>query len=1034
MCMKTYQTPCKPFTAFYILFPLILLLSVGNMGSLRADVNTKQQSVSGTVTNQDDGTPIAGALVKVKESNEVTTTTDHGRFNLLVSPVGSTLIVSMVGYTTLEIPIEGRADIDIRLKPSVSELDEVVVVGYGSQKSTRVTSAIARVTAADLEERPVGRVDQALMGKLAGVQVQQLSGAPGKVLDVKVRGTSSINFSNSPLYVVDGYPISGDLNTINTNDIESIEVLKDAASSAIYGSRGANGVVLVTTKSGKAGEPVIQVDASVGLQSRLSRYDVLNRDEWIEYAIEERNNSWVLQGGNANDPNSARASSNYWIDPVWLTDPTSLPDNDWQSMVDRIAPVENFQLSASGATDKSRYYLSGNYFNQKGILIGSDFRRLSFRTNVESNLAKWIKVGINMSAGINSVNDPRTDWNGGPVSRSHIMPPVVADYQQTENGGYYPYVLAALLNPVSMLNEYTDETKRRQMMANGFLELNFAENLKLRSTFGTEQHASENLYFIPNNINRGNGANATASSNSYENYLTEHTLNYQIEKSTWDLDLLGGFTYQVARSNGMNLAKQGFADDEIRTLNAGTILSSGGSNKSIWNLMSFLGRANFAYQDKYMLSASVRRDGSSRFGSDNRWGWFPSVSAGWQVKQEEFMSGVDWISELKLRGSYGVAGNNNIGNFAALGILNAANYVIGTNQNKVNGYAPGSFSNTYLGWEKTYTTDVGFDLGILQNRVRIGFDLYRADTRDLLLNVQIPEVTGFSTALQNIGSVRNEGVELELNTINLNGAFRWSSSFNISANRNKVLTLGPDGSPIYGTNEGYRVTITQIGQPIGSYYLFEQEGVFMNQEELDSHPHYLTQNVGDIKYRDYNNDGRIDQEDIHIVGNAFPDFYWGFRNTFSYKGLDLSIFMDGQQGVDILNIGSRSNAQSRQNVWGMWRDRWRSEENPGNGMVPRAAVTENMTTASTFWLFDGSYWAIRNITLGYNFDQRILNRLSVTKGIRMYFSIDNVFMHDHYHGNPQTGNHANSSLTPNIDSGTSYPLARNFTLGLNVKF
>ncbi|WP_217698173.1 SusC/RagA family TonB-linked outer membrane protein [Parapedobacter luteus] len=993
-----------------------------------------QQTVSGRVINHDDGTAIVGAVVKVKGTDAGTSTDADGRYTLNVPAEHAVLVVSFVGFATQEIALNGRNVIDVRLISAMADLEEVVVVGYGTQKSTRVTGAIARVTASDLEERPVGRVDQALMGKLAGVQVQQVSGAPGKVLDVKVRGTSSINFANSPLYVVDGYPISGDLNTLNTNDIESIEVLKDAASAAIYGSRGANGVVLVTTKSGKAGTPVIQVDASVGLQSRFSRYDVLNRDEWIAYAIEERNNSWVLQGGSADDPNSARANSNYWIDPVWLSDPGSLPDNDWQRLVDRVAPVENFQLSASGANEKSRYYLSGNFFNQKGILIGSDFRRLSFRSNIESRVSDWINVGINLSAGINRVNDPRTDWFGGPVSRSHIMPPVVGIDQQTEQGGYYPYVLAALINPIAMLNEYTDETKRKQMLVNGFAEFNLAKGLKLRSTFGTEQWSSENLYFIPNNINRGNGSQGTASSATYEDYLTEHTLTYQLVRNNWDLDVMGGFTYQEATTGGMNLTKQGFADDEIRTLNAGTILNSGGSDRTIWNLMSFLGRANFSYRDRYLIAASVRRDGSSRFGRDNRWGWFPSVSLGWRMTEERFMEGIDWMSELKLRGSYGVAGNNNIGNFAALGTLNATNYVIGADQQKVAGYSPGSFSNTFLGWEKTYTADIGFDVGLFNNRVQVGFDFYRADTKDLLLNVQIPEVTGFATALQNVGSVRNQGVEFELNTVNLAGAFRWTSAFNISANRNKVLSLGPDGSPIYGTNEGYRVTITQIGQPIGSYYLFEQEGVFMNEADLNSHPHYLTQNVGDIKYTDYNNDGRIDQDDIHIVGNAFPDFFWGFRNTFSYKGLDLTVFMDGQQGVDILNIGSRSNMQSRQNVWGMWRNRWRSEDNPGNGMVPRAAVTENMTTPSTFWLFDGSYWSIRNITFGYTFPQTVLNRWTAVNGVRVFFSMDNVFMHDHYHGNPQTGNHANTSLTPNIDSGTSYPLARNFTLGLNVKF
>lgn len=1015
------------------LIALGLLLYLSNLTQGIAQ-QSNERMVSGHVRSAENNDFLPGVNVILKGTNHGTVTDASGNFQIAVTGNNPVLVFSFIGFQQQETHVGQRTNIEIAMAPDVQSLEQVVVIGYGAQKSSRITSSIARLKASDLEQSPVGRLDQALMGKLAGVQVQQTSGSPGKSLDIKVRGTSSINFSNSPLYVVDGFPISGDLNNINTNDIESIEVLKDAASAAIYGSRGANGVVLITTKSGKSGKPSVQFDVSHGLQTRLSRYDVLNRDEFIEYAIEERNNTWVLQGGKADDPNSVRTNANYWIDPVWLTNPQSLPDNDWQDIVDQTASIQNYQLSASASTDKFKYYISGNYFNQDGIIKHSNYRRINFRSNVESKLSSIVSVGMNLSAGTSERNDPRTDWNGGPVSRSHIMPPVVDITQQTEKGGYYPYVLSALINPLAMLEEYTDETKIKQFLINTFADFNLAKGFKLRSSFGTEQRSSENLYFISNNINRNNGASATASNSVYENYLTEQVLTYQLRKSKWDMDLLGGFSYQAANSGNTSITKSGFADDQIRTLNAGTVLNSGSTDRTRWNMMSFYGRANFSFRDKYMLAVAVRRDGASNFGKDNRWGWFPSLSAGWRILEEDFVKNLTWLSELKLRGSYGAAGNNNIGNFAHIGTLGAANYVIGTGQTKIPGYSPASFSNTMLGWEKTTTTDLGFDLGLFQNRIQIGFDYYIADTKDLLLSVQIPEVTGYTNSLQNIGKVRNKGIEIELNTVNIDRAFKWTTGFNISANRNKVLELGPDGSPIYGTNEGYRVTITEIGSPIGSYYMLAQEGVFMNQEDFDSHPKYLRQNVGDIKYKDYNKDGVINQEDIHIVGNAMPDFYWGLKNTFSYKNLSLSIFMDGQQGVDILNIGSRSNMQSRQNVWGMWRDRWRSPENPGNGWVPRAAVTDNMTTASTFWLFDGSYWAIRNVTLGYTVPANILNKSKWLSGLRLYTSIDNLFMHDHYHGNPQTANHANSALTPNIDSGTSYPLATTYTLGISLNF
>ena len=1029
-CLKMKWVRDCPQWLSLILIGILINVSEKGYGRIRPDL----LEVSGTVVSAESGEPLPGVNVIVKGTTHGTSTDAKGFYKLDVPDGESVLVFSFIGFVQQEVQVSRRGSIRVELVPDVMALDQVVVVGYGTQKSTLITGAIAQVRSKDLEERPVGRVDQALMGKLAGVQVQQTSGAPGKVLDIKVRGTGSINFSNSPLYVMDGFPISGDLNTLNTNDIESIEVLKDAASAAIYGSRGSNGVVLITTKAGKEGKPVIQFDVSHGIQKRFSRYDVLNRDEFIEYAIEERNNSWILQGGKASDPNSARSNSNYWIDPVWLTNPASLPDNDWQDIVDRTAAVDNYQISASASGEKFKYYVSGNYFNQKGIIIGSDFRRMSFRTNVESRLSRVVNVGINLTAGTSVRNDPNTDLNSGPVSRSHIMPPVVGIDQQTERGGYYPFVLAALINPLASLEGITNETRSKQILANAYADFFIAKGLKFRSTFGTEQRASEGLNFTPNNVNRGNGSQGTASASGYESYLTEHTLNYKLSGSNWNLDLLGGFSYQEAKTSSMSLTKQGYADEEIETLNAGTILSSGTSSLTLWNLMSFFGRANFSFRDKYIVAVTARRDGSSRFGKDNRWGWFPSVSAGWRLSQEQFFKEVNWLSEIKLRGSYGVAGNNNIGNFASIGTLNTTSYVIGSNQQKVPGYAPASFSNTMLGWEKAQTIDVGLDVGLFKNRIQLGLDYYIADTKDLLLNVQIPEVTGFSTALQNIGKVRNRGVELELSTVNIDRAFKWNTSFNISANKNKVLALGPDGSPVYGEAAGYRLTITQIGKPIGSYYLFEQDGVFKNQQELDTYPHYLRQNVGDIRYKDINGDGVINQNDIHIVGDAFPDFFWGMRNSFSFKGLDLTIFMDGQQGADLLNLAGRSNQQSRQNVWGMWRDRWRSPENPGNGKMPRAAVTDNMTTASTFWMFDASYWAVRNVTLGYVIPVKILKKAGWVNSVRVYTSMDNVFMKDHYHRSPQTGNESNTSLVPNLDSGTSYPLASTYTFGLSVKF
>ena len=995
-------------------------------------VSQSQLLVKGKITSAKTGEALPGVSIVEKGTANGTVSNANGEYSITVGDQ-AVLVFSFIGYTSKEFPVDRRSILEVALEESTQSLGEVVVIGYGTQKSTQITSAIAKIKADDLDQRPTSRIDHAMAGKLAGVQVQEVSGSPGRGLAVKVRGVSSISNSTAPLYVVDGYPINSGLDNINPNDIESIEVLKDAASAAIYGSRGSNGVVLVTTKSGKTGKPVLQFDTYYGIQERFSRVDVLNRDEYIEFAIEERNNSWKLQGGNPDDPNSKRTNANYWIDPVWLTDPKSLPDNDWQKLVSRSAPVQNYQLSASGSNEYVKYYVSGNYFNQQGIILGSDYRRLAFRTNLETKIGSRVNIGLNLSAMSMDKNDSDGDGNQGPVSRSIRVAPIVGLTQQTQKGGYYPYHAAFYLNPIALATELTNKTNSKNIRASVYTTIDLAKNLRFRSSFGTDYLNNVTEFFKPDNINRGVGHVGTFSADYRENYLNENMLTYDLEKEKWNLNAIAGFTYQQDKFVSGSLSKTGFPDDEIRTLNLGTVISSGTSTATQWSLMSFLGRVSTSWKDRYLLSASIRRDGSSRFGADNRWGWFPAVSAGWRLSQEDFMQSVSVINELKLRASYGVAGNNNIGDYAAIGTLASTNYVLGTSQTVLSGFSPGSFSNRVLGWERTFTFDAGFDLGLLGNRVNVGFDYYQADTRDLLLNVQIPSISGFSAAYMNIGAVRNSGVELELGTVNLNGKLKWNTNFNISHNTNKVLELGPTGAPIYTTNSGF-TTITQIGKPIGSYYAFVQDGVFRDQQDLDSHPHYKVQNVGDIKYRDVNGDGVINESDRTILGNNNPKFFWGMQNTFSYSSFDMSISMDGQWGNKLLNAAIGQHGQSRGNVDGYWRDRWRSPEDPGNGWTPRAAVTANLTTPSSFWLRSAAYWRVRTISLGYRLKESVLAKVPGISGLRIYASVDNVFMHDHYNRNPQTGTYSNSNTLAGVDFDATYPLARTYTLGLNVKF
>ncbi|CAG5017935.1 TonB-dependent receptor P3 [Dyadobacter sp. CECT 9275] len=989
-------------------------------------------TVKGKVTSSKNGGTLPGVSIMQKGTTNGTVTDVNGEFTLTVQS-GATLVFSFIGFTTQEIVVGNQTVLSISLEETAQSLGEVVVIGYGTQKSSAVTSAIAKIKADDLDERPTSRLDHAMAGKLAGVRVQEVSGSPGKSLAVRVRGVNSINNSNAPLYVVDGFPINSGLDNINPGEIESIEVLKDAASASIYGSRGSNGVVLVTTKSGKTGKPSIQFDTYYAIQKRFSKVDVLNRDEYIDFAIEERNNTWVLQGGKATDPNEKRTNANYWIDPKWLTDPKSFPDNDWQELISRAAPVQNYQLSASGANEMVKYYVSGNYFNQKGIILGSDYSRLAFRANVESKLGRRVNMGLNLSAASMTKNDSDGDGNQGPVSRSARVAPIVGLNQQTQDGGYYTYHAAFYLNPIALATQLTNKTNSRNVRANLYSTVDIAKNLRFRTSFGTDYLSDLNQYFKPNNINRGTGHVGSAATATRENYLNENTLTYDLNKEKWSINALAGFTYQQDRLVNTSLSKTGFPDDEIKTLNMGTVLSAGSSSETEWSLMSFLGRVNASWQDKYMVSASIRRDGSSRFGTDNRWGWFPAASVGWRLSQEEFLRNTEQISELKLRASYGVAGNNNIGDYSAIGTLSGTNYVLGSSQTVISGFSPGSFSNRELGWERTYTFDAGVDLGVFKNRILLGVDFYRSDTRDLLMNVQIPAISGFSSTRMNIGAIRNEGVELELNTLNLTGKFKWSSSFNISHNKNKVIELGPGGEPIYATTDGF-TTITKIGSPIGSYFAFVQDGIFENQAELDAYPHYKVQNVGDIKYKDINGDGVINENDRTIIGNNSPKVFWGMQHSFSYANFDLTASADGQWGNKLLNLAVGQHGQSRGNVDGYWRDRWRSPEQPGNGWVPRAAVTANLTTPSSFWLRSAEYWRIRTISLGYKVPEKILKKVRGISGLRIYSSIDNVFMHDHYNKNPQTGTYSNSNTIPGGDFDATYPLARTYTFGLNVKF
>lgn len=998
----------------------------------------ERKPITGTVKDE-NGEAIPGATVLIVGTNTGTATDIDGNFSLDVEE-GAEILISFIGFEPQKVVIGNQSKLTITMFEDQSSLDEVVVVGYGTQKSRDLTTAVAKLSGEKLEDRTgtITRVDQALIGALAGVRVQEVSGQPGRPLSIKVRGTGSITAGAEPLYVVDGVPISGDLDNIAVGNIESIEVLKDAAASAIYGSRGANGVVIITTKRGTSGAPVVSIKTRYGFQQVAKTYDVLNRDEWIDFAVEERNNTFLLNGGDPNVPYDERPGGSR-INPEWISNPGSFPDTDWQALISRTAPIHNSQLSISGGTDNTTYNVYADVFQQEGVIKHTDYNRYSFKVNVETKIHERVKVGLNISPSFSIQNEADAEDVGGPISRAKFLAPIVEPHLGTVNTGGEPYTRTDILvNPLAWLEETDDETKRFRTIGSFYAELEIIKNLSLRNATSADYSTGNNSFYKTNNVNRDNGSYAQVATSLNTNLLNETLLSYSIGNENHDFTAIAGFSAQKFRNENTFSEVRGFPDDLVKTLNAGTELIAAQSSASEHSLLSYFSRATYSLNDRYLATASIRRDGSSRFGGNNKWGWFPSVSMGWRVSEENFMQNVNALNNLKLRASYGATGNYNIPNYGYIGSLSQTNYVLGDGTGSLaGGLSPSSFSNPELSWEKNNTLNLGVDIGFLENRFTLGVDVYRSITRDLLLNVPIPVISGFSSTLQNIGKVENKGLEFELGARVFNTSdFSWRIDGNLSFNRNKVLELGPEGAPIPGFARGTSVTITQIGSPIGSYFLIPVAGVFMTEEELNASPKSKTQNVGDLKYVDSNEDGIITDDDKQIVGKNQPDFTWGLTQTIQYKNFDLSVMAYGESGNNLLNESQGGAGRSHVgNVLGYWRDRYVSAENPGDGITPRAAVTSNLTTPSTFWLFDGSFWRIRNVSLGYNAPDVFLgNFRGAISGLRVYLSAENVFTKDNYFGNPQTGVRDNSLLVPGIDATNTYPLAKSLVLGLNITF
>ena len=1041
----------------------------------------QQNKITGTVTDV-NGSVIPGVNVVITGTTLGTITDASGRYSLEIPEGSSTLTFTFIGMDPKVVTIGTQTRIDVTMAESAIGLDEVVVVGYGTQKKAMVTSSVGSINAEQLKDKALTSFTEAMAGQLAGVQVQQTTGAPGGGFSVKIRGVGSITGGSQPLYVIDGVPIDNVIGTqavstsystwttsngqqaqnpmatLNPNDIQSIDILKDASATAIYGSRGSNGVILITTKQGTSGKPVFSLNVSAGIQSVSKKVDMMNMPEYIAMETQRRNYQWVIYGSGADrqlgDPNSVRSLNDYKI-PLEFSDLSNFKNTDWQDELFQSAPIQTAQLSVSGGSDKTRFYLSGDMVNQDGILLNTSFRKFSLRTNVDTEISKKIKIGFKINPSYNISNMNQAGGYGGTIAHGIMnLPPNYRAYNDEGGYEYYtPYYTYGdgtfdyipFNNPVARSLETEMTFDQIRLLSSAYISIDILKDLTLRSSISTDINTFSYNQFTPSTTGAPGTVwvNGSLSASRNINWINENTLSYtHTFNEKHNLGLLGGFTIQKSYFEFHDMGADGFPNDNVHTLNAG-IVSTGSQTKSEWSLLSYLGRVNYDYDKKYLLTATIRADGSSRFGPDNKWGLFPSASVGWRISQESFMENLSTVSELKLRASYGITGNNDIPDYGSIGSIGASNYILGSGSGAiVNGLVQNSISNRELGWEQTKELDLGLDLGLFKDRIYLSLDYYNSLTSGLLLNVPVPLITGFESALQNIGEVRNKGLEFIVSTKNIvKSDLQWNTSFNISSNRNTVESLGLGDAPIIvGPRNFFNelAYITTVGQPIGSYYGLICEGVYKTQAEADADPAKFDKaRAGDMNFKDISGpdgapDGVLNSYDNTIIGNNQPDFIFGLTSNFNFKGIDFNFTLQGVEGNKVLN-GQKRNVYRW--ISGQSRDYWKSEADPGDGVTPNPGGNYQNRAVSTWWLEDGSFLRVKNISIGYTIPAKVF--AGKISRARVYVNADNLMTFTKYPlFNPEINSGEGddyNQLTPGLDFG-GYPLARTITFGLNMSF
>jgi len=1030
---------------------LILLLLWCAAGVLQA-----QNTVTGTVTDAENE-PLIGVNIQVKNTNKGTATDFDGRFTLEEVAEDAILTVSYIGYQTQEVAVAGQTEMVIVLSSDAELLDEVVVVGYGVQRSREVINSVATIAMKEVQDMPVAGIDQALSGQIAGMQISTSNGLPGGGPQIQIRGISAVGAGSEPLFVVDGFPIpsspnqiSNPINDIAPQDIESVTILKDASATSIYGSRGSNGVVLITTKRGDAsGENKIQFSVRSGIQQVPDREkpNLMNAREFAQFKAEG-----IIDQIRLEEDREARPEE---IPEIYRNYEQLGEGTDWFDVITRTAAQQEINLSIMGGGKKFRNYMSAGYLHQDGVVRTTGYRRINLRTNMDLELSSKIRLGLSLAPTLSFRQSDLTGGtgrNGGGYGEALVASPIPPVYN--EDGSYNAMIdgpggIFAYPNPLMSLKELERGNREFRILTGLYAEVELAKQLRLRSTFNVDWMDRERTGFRPSTLGRQNINPPTIPQgyfyrSSYLNWLNENTLHYEVRGQKHHLEGLGGLTFQKDIARAGNFTGHDFPDDDVKSLNAAGRIT-GNTDVNEWSLISYLLRVNYQYDRRYLVTGTLRSDGSSRFGPDNRWGLFPSAAVGWRVINEPFMRNLNHVSEFKIRASYGHSGNFKIGNYTYMSHIVSNGYVLGGNV--AGGRTMSTMGNANLGWEKTVEYNLGIDLGLFEDRIFIVGEIYNRITDDLLLNVEIPYSSGFTNFFENRGKIRNRGLELAIDSRNVvKPDFSWSTNVNFTVNRNQVLALGKDDEPIHSgaSYEGNPTHITMVGQPIAMFFGYVYDGLYQNWEEVNNQPAFPGAVPGNMRALDINGDGVINPiEDFAIVGNPYPDFVWGMRHNFSYKSFDLAVLTTGSVGAERI-IANRFTTYLLDGLFNVSRDlidRWRSPENPGNGVVPTtagSALGRRMFRDSGSQLVEkNDYIWIKNITLGWNLPDGLWPQTGLS-GLRLYASIQNPFIITQYPGrNPEVTNYGNQAgggvLVPGFDSNP-YPVPIIYTAGLNLFF